>query len=205
MRSIIATVLICTTTCVTVNFVAIDALHSREGPSLLTTYPSQNEIEALTIITTTAFLASLLLYYAFRTTSYIRIVVGFVSGLEFGLGLIVSGLATPGKVLALFCMRDRKKFDPSLALVLPFGVLPTLIRVWLRGFNKPPKFDATFHLPTLAVAGINWRFYLGTATLGLGWSWTGECLGPAILRTVLDPSWGWSWGGGFATGYLLLP
>jgi hypothetical protein len=205
MRSIIATVVIGMTTCVMVNLFALDAIHTSEGQSLLTAYPSQGETTVLIIITTTAFLASLLLHYAFRITSYIRIVVAFVSGLEFGLGLIMSGLATPRKVLAFFCIRDWSKFDPSLALILPFGILPTLIRVWLRGFNKSPKFAVAFHLSTLAVAEMHWRFYLGTTILGLGWSWTGACLGPAILRAVLDPSWGCSWGGGFAIGYLVLP
>jgi uncharacterized membrane protein YedE/YeeE len=134
-----------------------------------------------------------------------RAVIAFLAGLEFSLGLVVSGMADPRKVLRFFSVRDLRGFDPSLALVVLLGVVPNLVVMKWRGFGRPPTFAGEFELPKAKVADIDWRFVLGAVVFGVSWGLTGACPGPAFLRSIFQPLWGLSWISGFALGHLWLP
>lgn len=99
-----------------------------------------------------------------------------VSGIVFGLGLAVSQMVDPAKVLAFLDVAGA--WDPSLALVMAGAIAVTLpgYRLVLRGDH--PAFAPRFALP-MATA-IDGRLIAGAALFGIGWGLVGLCPGPAI-------------------------
>jgi uncharacterized membrane protein YedE/YeeE len=124
----------------------------------------------------------------------------FFSGLLFGLGLHISGMAHPAKVTSFLSFPVMQHWDPSLALIILFGVLPNLIDIQRKGFASPPSFAEKFSLPTKTVKDIDIKFVAGAAAFGVGWGLTGTCPGPAVLRALVQPVWGAMWMGGFWLG-----
>ena len=103
--------------------------------------------------------------------------VSFLSGLLFGLGLIVSGMANPQKVIAFLDFGGN--WDPSLAFVM-IGA----IGVGLIGFTCAKKKRKTWlgvpmQWPT--ATKIDWRLVTGSSLFGIGWGLAGVCPGPALL------------------------
>ncbi len=101
----------------------------------------------------------------------------FVSGLVFGLGLIVSGMANPAKVLGFLDLAGA--WDPSLAFVMGGAVLITAI-----GFAVLRRFRASLsgepmHWPT--ATRIDRRLAVGSLVFGAGWGLGGFCPGPALV------------------------
>lgn len=144
------------------------------------------------------------LLYSKAQASTARSVVAFVSGLEFGLGLLISGMASPLKVLRFFAFAfDWSRFDPSLAMVIIFGIIPNLVaNTLVLDFSHPPKLDSTWKLPETKLKDINGRFLLGSVAFGVAWGLSGVCPGPGILQAVLQPAWGVMWTAGFLLGSL---
>ncbi|KAF2785866.1 YeeE/YedE family integral membrane protein [Melanomma pulvis-pyrius CBS 109.77] len=122
------------------------------------------------------------------------------AGLEFGLGLHVTQMASPSKVLGFLSFPNFEVWDPSMALVILFGILPSIIEIQMRGLSKPPLFKERFELPKKTIKDVDWKFVLGAAVFGIGWGLTGTCPGPAVLRTFAQPSWGLLWMSGFWLG-----
>ena len=104
-----------------------------------------------------------------------RMIAGLATGLLFGLGLSVSGMVNPEKVLAFLDLSGP--WDPSLALVMFAAFLVTWAgyRVVLR---RKPLFDDQCHLPTRS--DIDGRLITGAVLFGLGWGLAGYCPGPAV-------------------------
>ena len=129
----------------------------------------------------------------------------FVTGLEFGLGLYVSQMALPDKVLAFLSFPRLAAWDPSLLLVLLFGVLPSFVHIRLRSTieGAAPKYAPRWTLPRSTVRDIEAKFVLGAAVFGMGWGMTGTCPGPAVLRSIEQMHWGALWFGGFWGGSVL--
>ena len=101
----------------------------------------------------------------------------FFAGLLFGLGLIVSGMTDPGKVLGFLDLAG--KWDPSLAFVMggaiAVGLLPfTLARRRTRSF-----LGGAMHLPT--AKDIDRPLVVGSLIFGMGWGLAGFCPGPALV------------------------
>lgn len=141
-----------------------------------------------------------------------RTIFSYVAGLEFGLGLWISGMVDPAKVLGFFAfLTDPSRWDPSLALIILFGIGPSLI-AYLK--EKPgqslkkgksgaqPTLAEGWNLPTATVADIDWKFVAGAVAFGLAWGLRGVCPGPALLRAVLQPTWGVLTMGGYMLGNL---
>lgn len=104
-----------------------------------------------------------------------RIILGFLSGLVFGLGLVISGMADPAKVLNFLDLAGT--WDPSLAFVMAGASVTAFIGyrlVWRRG---APALDTRFDLPTNS--RIDRPLILGAALFGIGWGIGGFCPGPA--------------------------
>lgn len=129
-----------------------------------------------------------------------RTATQFFSGLLFALGLQISGMAHPAKVTSFLSFPVMRAWDPSLALVVVFGVLPNLVTVQWKGFAEPPAFSKAFEIPTKTISDVDVRFVAGAAAFGLGWGLTGTCPGPAVLRAFAQPVWGMMWLGGFWLG-----
>lgn len=99
------------------------------------------------------------------------------AGLLFGVGLAVSGMTLPSKVLGFLDVADD--WDPSLAFVMAgaIGVHALLLRV--IGRRRAPLFNASFSAPI--AAGIERSLVLGAAIFGVGWGLAGFCPGPALV------------------------
>ena len=129
-----------------------------------------------------------------------RMATQFFAGILFALGLHISGMAHPAKVTSFLSFPVMRAWDPSLALVIAFGVVPNFITIQLKGFAEPPTFAKKFELPTKTIKDVDVKFVAGAAVFGLGWGLTGTCPGPAVLRAFAQPLWGTIWLGGFWIG-----
>ena len=105
-----------------------------------------------------------------------RIVICYLIGLVFGVGISISGMANPAKVLNFFDVAGS--WDPSLALVMGGALIVTFIgyRVVLK--RPAPQFDSRFHLPTSK--DFDLPLIAGSATFGIGWGIAGFCPGGAL-------------------------
>ena len=107
------------------------------------------------------------------------------AGLLFGLGLIVSGMINPSKVIGFLDIAGN--WDPSLIFVMGGGVTVTLCTFWLVLRRDRPLFAKHFFLPSKA--DIDTRLISGAALFGIGWGIAGLCPGPAMTGLVtLDPT-----------------
>lgn len=111
----------------------------------------------------------------------------FLAGLLFGLGLVISGMVNPGKVIGFLDLAGN--WDPSLALVMGGGLLVTVPAFrWVLRMPQP-LLEKKFYLPTLTA--IDRKLILGAVLFGLGWGIAGFCPGPALTALVsLDPTVG---------------
>jgi hypothetical protein len=109
-------------------------------------------------------------------------IAAFGAGLLFGLGLTVSQMVNPAKVLGFLDIFGA--WDPSLALVMAGAVVPAAAAFRLALRRKAPLLAARFQLPT--ARAIDLRLMLGAALFGVGWGLVGLCPGPAIAALPLD-------------------
>jgi len=109
------------------------------------------------------------------------VLVNFALGLLFGLGLVVSGMANPAKVLNFLDVFGT--WDPSLAFVMAGGLLVTFAGYRLALRRKAPILAASFQLPTRS--DIDARVLAGPAVFGIGWGLGGFCPGPALTSLGL--------------------
>lgn len=107
-----------------------------------------------------------------------RIVFALAAGSLFGLGLAVSGMTNPDKVLNFLDLAGQ--WDPSLALVMG-GALAVSVPgfAWLRRRGRTLAGDA---LPPAPSPRIDRRLVAGTALFGIGWGIAGYCPGPALAN-----------------------
>ncbi|MFN8721754.1 MAG: DUF6691 family protein [Rhodospirillales bacterium] len=110
-----------------------------------------------------------------------RIAVQFLAGLLFGLGLVVSGMADPAKVLNFLDIAGT--WDPSLAFVLAGATGTTFVGYRLVLARRRPLFAPAFQLPT--ATRIDGRLLAGAAIFGVGWGLAGFCPGPAVTSLAL--------------------
>lgn len=99
-----------------------------------------------------------------------------VAGIVFGLGLAISGMINPTKVLAFLDVAGA--WDPSLLLVMAGGLAVTFVGYRLTRQRAAPLFAARFEIPTRR--DLDRRLIGGAALFGVGWGLTGLCPGPAI-------------------------
>ena len=104
-----------------------------------------------------------------------RIVLGFLSGLLFGVGLILAGMSDPAKVLNFLDVFGT--FDPSLAFVMGGAAITTFLGYRLVWRRERPLLLADFQIP--GQRDIDGDLVLGAATFGIGWGIGGFCPGPA--------------------------
>jgi len=104
-------------------------------------------------------------------------------GLLFGLGLTVSGMINPAKVLGFLDLYGA--WDASLALVMGAALAVTLpaSRMLLR--RDKPWLAPRFELPTKRT--LDPRLVVGAALFGVGWGLAGICPGPALTTLAVAP------------------
>lgn len=103
-----------------------------------------------------------------------------LAGLIFGIGLIVSGMANPQKVLGFLDLAGR--WDPSLAFVMAGAIAVASVGYALAKRRRASLFGAPMQWP--AAARIDWRLIGGSAVFGIGWGLAGFCPGPALVTAA---------------------
>ena len=110
--------------------------------------------------------------------------MALVAGFIFGVGLVVSGLANPAKVLNFLDVAGA--WDPSLALTMASAVVTTAVGYRLAFYRSRPVFSKVFDVPS--GTQIDGRLLSGAAMFGLGWGLVGYCPGPAIVALSIGES-----------------
>ena len=101
----------------------------------------------------------------------------FFAGLVFGLGLVVSGMANPAKVLGFLDLAG--KWDPSLALVMGGAIGVGVAGFAIAGRRRLTLLGEPMALPK--ARAIEPRLLAGALLFGVGWALAGFCPGPAIV------------------------
>lgn len=103
-------------------------------------------------------------------------VAGYLCGLTFGLGIAISGMGDPAKVLNFFDFLGT--WDPSLALVMGSALGVTMIGYRLILRRSRPALAPGFTLPTSR--DVSLPLIAGSAAFGIGWGLSGFCPGGSI-------------------------
>jgi uncharacterized membrane protein YedE/YeeE len=109
-----------------------------------------------------------------------RLFVAYVCGVLFAIGLGISGMTHPSKVLGFLDFTGT--WDPSLLFVMGGGVLVNFVAFRLALRRTSPWFARRFSLP--AVAPIDASLVAGASIFGVGWGLGGFCPGPAVVSVV---------------------
>ncbi|MFJ9531335.1 DUF6691 family protein [Herbaspirillum sp. NPDC101396] len=102
------------------------------------------------------------------------------AGLLFGLGLMVSGMADPAKVLGFLDLFGA--WDPSLIFVMVGAILLSAPAFFLARRRRRSMLDLPVQIP--AAAAITVRLIAGSAVFGIGWGLAGFCPGPALVSAA---------------------
>jgi uncharacterized membrane protein YedE/YeeE len=106
-----------------------------------------------------------------------QILAALVAGLVFGIGLIVSGMANPAKVLGFLDLAGP--WDPSLALVMAGAIAVGLPAFALAKRRTTSLLGTPLNLPRNAA--LDRRLIGGSLLFGVGWGLAGFCPGPALV------------------------
>lgn len=105
------------------------------------------------------------------------IVTSLLAGLVFGIGLILSGMANPAKVLGFLDLAGR--WDPSLALVMTGAIGVGLLAFAAARRRTASLLGLSMRLPESR--HIDRRLVGGSMLFGIGWGIAGFCPGPALV------------------------
>lgn len=116
-----------------------------------------------------------------------QVIMAFIAGLVFGLGLILGGMTNPAKVIGFLDLAGA--WNPSLALVMGGAILVgTPAFRWAQKHTRSWLGD-DFCLP--ATSRIDRRLVLGGLTFGVGWGLAGYCPGPAVTSLLVGGTKPW--------------
>jgi uncharacterized membrane protein YedE/YeeE len=103
---------------------------------------------------------------------------GLVTGLIFGLGLVVSGMTQPARVLGFLDIFGA--WDPTLAFVMAGALIVAAPGFYFSRGRSQPLAATRFHWPTRS--DVDAPVVVGSALFGVGWGLVGLCPGPAIAN-----------------------
>lgn len=127
-------------------------------------------------------------------------VTEFVIGLLFGWGLLLAGMADPGKVLAFLDLAGA--WDPSLALVMG-GAIAVGFFAFARAKRRHRSLlGQAIELPDQD--RIDWRLVFGSLLFGAGWGLAGICPGPGIVLAGMGHAQGLVFVAAMGVGMLVL-
>ncbi|MFS8979579.1 DUF6691 family protein [Cupriavidus necator] len=104
-------------------------------------------------------------------------ITALLAGLLFGIGLMVSGMANPAKVLGFLDLAGP--WDPSLAFVMVGAIAIGSLAFLIAKHRKRSFLGLPVQLP--ASTTVTLRLVLGSAAFGVGWGLAGFCPGPALV------------------------
>jgi uncharacterized membrane protein YedE/YeeE len=125
-----------------------------------------------------------------------RILAAAAIGITFGIGIAISGMANPAKVLNFFDIAGT--WDPSLGLVMASALAVAAIGYRFVLKRPRPVFEAKFHLP--GNRKLDLPLVAGSAVFGIGWGITGFCPGGAIPALGLGEPSAWIFVGAMLAG-----
>ena len=105
-----------------------------------------------------------------------------ISGLVFGIGLILSGMINPLKVQNFLDLFGT--WDPSLAFVMGGAIIVTMPGFWLVQKRTKPFFNDKFYIPK--AKDFDTRLMFGAGIFGVGWGLGGLCPGPALTSISIS-------------------
>ena len=108
-------------------------------------------------------------------------ILALFSGSIFGLGLTISSMTNPDKVLGFLDLFNN--WDPSLAFVMGGAIIITAPMLFVLTKNKNLILSKEIHLPTNKE--IDKKLIIGSLIFGVGWGLVGLCPGPAISSLAL--------------------
>jgi uncharacterized membrane protein YedE/YeeE len=106
-----------------------------------------------------------------------QVLSAFLIGLLFGVGLILSGMTDPSKVIGFLDLAGA--WDPSLAFVMGGAVFVGLFAFRFARRRTVAFLGGAMHVP--AARAIDLRLMLGSLAFGVGWGLAGFCPGPAVV------------------------
>lgn len=107
------------------------------------------------------------------------IIIALVSGILFGLGLLLAGMGNPAKILAFLDITGN--WDPSLLVTMAVAMVISGIAFQLVKKRKTSILNCPLQIPSSKI--IDKKLVIGSVLFGLGWGLGGVCPGPAILLT----------------------
>lgn len=105
------------------------------------------------------------------------LLTALLSGLVFGLGLVLSGMANPSKVIGFLDLFGA--WDPSLMLVMASAVGVSALAVAMARRRRLTPWNKPIVLPT--ASDIDPGLVLGSLLFGVGWGMAGFCPGPGLV------------------------
>jgi uncharacterized membrane protein YedE/YeeE len=111
----------------------------------------------------------------------------FIVGLLFGLGLIISGMTDPAKVIGFLDLAGA--WDPSLAFVMAGAILIGAIGFTIAKKRQLSLLGAPMRLSS--VTKLDARLLLGSLVFGIGWGLSGFCPGPAVVSAAAGQPKAW--------------
>ncbi|MBW8637848.1 YeeE/YedE family protein [Hoeflea sp. WL0058] len=105
-----------------------------------------------------------------------KLIATYLIGVVFGVGISISGMANPAKVLNFFDIAGE--WDPSLILVMGGALITTLVGYKLVFGRNAPIYEPHFYLP--GSRSIDAKLVGGSAVFGIGWGISGFCPGGAL-------------------------
>jgi uncharacterized membrane protein YedE/YeeE len=105
-----------------------------------------------------------------------QLLMAFIVGLVFGIGLILAGMTNPAKVQGFLDLAGD--WDPSLAFVMGGAILVGAVGFRFARGRERALLGGAMRLPTAGT--IDRRLVLGGLTFGIGWGLAGFCPGPAL-------------------------
>lgn len=106
-----------------------------------------------------------------------NLAAAFAAGLVFGIGLLLSGMTDPGKVIGFLDVFGA--WDPSLAFVMGGAILVGFFAFLFAGRRARTFLGGEMHLPQRR--DIDARLVAGSVVFGIGWGLAGFCPGPALV------------------------
>ncbi len=100
----------------------------------------------------------------------------YLAGLMFGIGIAISGMMNPAKVLNFFDVAGI--WDPSLLIVMVTALAVTAVGYRLVMRRARPIFEPRFQVPTSRT--IDAKLIGGSALFGVGWGMSGFCPGASL-------------------------
>jgi len=110
----------------------------------------------------------------------VQLAIAFVAGVVFALGLAVSGMTNPGRIVGFLDVAGT--WDPSLALVMAGAVSAHLAAAQWALRARKPLWAAAFS--PIGSSRIDAPLVAGAAFFGVGWGAAGFCPGPALVDLV---------------------